>query len=276
MHDEPARLVALLIDHRTATWIAIQRACRMSDALEARLHVVLAIPRGTGTSHPVHVVSHVADLLRTRSPRRGHELEVVHGKLAEVGFEIARDESAVIVVVDSRFGAKKAGRLAHGLGIPVLVARDARADGDWIAASDMQHREYPVLSTARDLTRALDRELIYFHNARPLPVCVGDPMMAATTYAEMLKLQDDVATAKRARLDRLAGADAHVHSIVTRAGTMIEGLLDLARDRDADVVVVGHSPRSWWQRLLGRGTTERLVEQARRSVLIVPLDGRVG
>jgi nucleotide-binding universal stress UspA family protein len=261
----------LLVDHRSVTSVAIQRASRMSDALDATLHVVLAIPRGTATTHPTLVVAHVADLLRATSPRYGHELEVVHGPLDEVGFDIARDEEAALVVVDAQFGAAKAGRLAERLGAPVLVARDERADGDWIAATDMQHLEFPVLSIARELARAVDRDIVFFHNAKPVPVFVADPMAGAETYVGMLMLQDDAAAATRARLAYLAGTDRRVHSVVTRAGDTIDVLLDLARERDADMVVVGHSPRSWWQRLVGRDTTELLAERTRRSVLIVPL-----
>jgi hypothetical protein len=42
----------------------------------------------------------------------------------------------------------------------------------------------------------------------------------------------------------------------------------VARDPDAAVVVIGHGPRSWWARILGRG--ERVLERSRGSVLVVP------
>ena len=42
----------------------------------------------------------------------------------------------------------------------------------------------------------------------------------------------------------------------------------VARDPDAAVVVIGHGPRTWWARILGRG--ERVLHKSRGSVLIVP------
>jgi nucleotide-binding universal stress UspA family protein len=261
----------LLLDHRTATRVAIQRASSVSNALDANLHVVLAIPRGTAPRHPSLVASHVLDVLRSSAPRHGFELEVVRGSLAELGSEIARDEAAALVVVDSHLGSKRACRLAHELGVPVLVARDARPDGDWIAASDMQHRKFPVLSVARDFARALERDIIYFHNAKPGPVYVADPMAGAASYVEMLKSQDESAAAKRERLESMARRQANARSRVVRAANTADALLQLARDRDADMVAVGHRRRSWLGRVLGRGTPERVVDHCRRSVLIVPL-----
>lgn len=260
------RVIVLLISRRSTTSAAIQRASRLSDAIAARLLVVLAIPDDAAPE-----VSLATSTLRASSPRRGHELEVVHGDLAEIGYEISRAEGASIVVVDDRLGAKEACRLADRLTVPVLVARDARAGGDWIAASDMKHLEFPVLATARGIAQALDRDVIYFHNAKPLPVLVHDPMAGPGTYAGMLALQDDVAAAKRARLATLASPHPRVRSVVTRAVDTVGVLVDLARDRDADMVVIGHAPHRWWRRLVRQDTTEQLVRRTRRSVLIVPL-----
>lgn len=264
--------VVLLLDHRNASSIAIRRAAAMSDGLEAKLHVVLSIPEATASRHPALVARNVADLLSASAPRRGYELEVVKGSIVELGAEIARDEDAALVVVGPRFGAKEACRLADELGVSVLVARDARRGGDWIAASDMLHLTYPVLSTARELSRALERDLLFFHNARPVPVFVGDPMVGAATYAGMLALQDDAAAAKRSRLQHLAATEGRLDSIVGRGASTVDAVLDLARTRDADLVAVGHHRRSWLERLLGRGTAEKIVERSRRSVLIVPLE----
>ncbi len=267
---ERERLVVLLIDHRAVTWNAIERASRMSDALCGRLHVVLAIPRETTGTAPTLILGDVTERLRARAPRGGFELEVTHESIAEHGFEVAREESAALVVVDAHFGAKQACHLADRLGVPVLVARDFRSGGEWIAASDLRHLRLPVLATARDLAHAVDREVLYFHNVKPLRMFVGDPMAGPASYAGMFDLQDDVVAAKRARLEHLAYVDRS-HGLVTLAANTTEALLDLARDRDADMIVVGHRPRTWFSRMFARGTTERLVARSRRSVMVVPL-----
>jgi nucleotide-binding universal stress UspA family protein len=270
--SERAGLVALLIDHRTATVVAIRRASDVSEALGAKLHVVLAIPRGTATAHPDALVAYVADVVRARAPHCGFEIEVVREPIAEVGFQIARDKSADLAVVDAGFGAKEACDLADRLGVPVLVARDERRDGEWIAASDMQYFGFPVLSVARELAHALDRDVVYFHNARPFSLVSAEPMAGAESYTGMLKLQDDAAAAKRARLERFAHGHGRASSLLTRAGSTVGTLLGLASDREADVVVVGHHPRAWLWRFLGRSTAERLVDRSQQSVLIVPLE----
>jgi nucleotide-binding universal stress UspA family protein len=254
--------------------VAIKRASDMSAALGAQLHVVLAVPRGTATAHPDALVAYVADVLRARAPQGGFELEVVRAPISKVAVQIARDIAADLVVVDAAFGAKEACDLADRVGVPVLVARDEHPDGEWIAASDMQYFGFPVLSVARELARALDRDVVYFHNARPFSLVSAEPMAGAESYTGMLKAQDDAAAAKRARLEQLADAHRQAHSLLTRAGNTVSTLLGLASDRGADLLVVGHHPRAWLWRFLGRGTAERLVDRSRRSVLIVPLEER--
>lgn len=272
MTGEPPRLVALLLDGRAATAAAIQRASDLSEAIDAQLSVVLGMPRRAATTHPDLLVAYVIEMLRARAPRRSFELHVVCASIAEVGAEIARDLAADLAVVDAGLGASEACRLVDDLGAPVLVARDERPEGTWIAASDMAYFGFPVLSVARDLARVLDRELVYFHNAAPVSVMASDPMAGAGSLTEVLKLQDDDAEAKRARLEQFAHADRRARGLVTRAGSTVGALLDLAADRDADVLVVGHHPRSWLWRLMGRGTAERVVKRSRRSVLVVPLE----
>ncbi len=51
--------------------IAIERAITMSDALDTRVLVVLAIPPRTVTCHPALVIRHLAHLLDVGRPRPG-------------------------------------------------------------------------------------------------------------------------------------------------------------------------------------------------------------
>lgn len=264
-----AKLVVLLVDRETSL-VTIQRAASMADALDAKLHVVLAIPQGTAEQHPALAASHISELLALRPPRNGFELELVRGELAVRGTEIARAESASLVVVDARFGAKEACRLADEVGVPVLVARDAKANGVWIAATAMWHLEYPVLKVARELSRELGQDIVYFHNARPVLSYVPAPG-SVRSYPESLELQVEAARTKRSRLERLANGAPNARGIVARDANTVGAILSVARERDADVIAVGHRRRSWLARWLGIGTTERVVARSRRSVLIVPL-----
>jgi nucleotide-binding universal stress UspA family protein len=180
-----------------------------------------------------------------------------------------------VIVVDSALGAAEARRLVDKLDRPVLIARDARPNGELLAASDMSDAQFPVLARARCYARALERDITFFHNAKPMSVFVADPMSGGTSYASMLQMQEDVAAAKSAQLRNLAKTGRHAAAFVARAANTIDALLDLATERDADVIVVGHRPRSGIRRLLGRSTAERVIGRSGRSVLVVPVDRAV-
>ncbi len=262
--------VVVLLDHRTASWIPLHRATRLSNALGARLVVVLVVPETTLAMHPALVIRHIADLLFVRSPRHGHDLEVVRGSVANDGTAVIRELAPSLVVV-SMHHSDDACRLADELSLPVLVARDIRTGGKWIAASDMRNLAFPVLAYARGLAGTVGRELLYFHNAPPVSVFTSDPMATDGSYTAMLQLQDDAAAAKRMRLDRLAHED-HGQCVVTRSDDTAHALLEIARARDADVVVVGHRRRSRIGRFFGHHTAERVAKHSQRGVLVVPLD----
>jgi nucleotide-binding universal stress UspA family protein len=272
---EDAPVVLLLLDHRSASRATIQRAVRFADGLRGSLHVALTIPNRSARSRPMVVVSYVMDLLRSLRPRLGFDLEIVRDPITERAIAIARDLSPAVIVVDSALGAAEARRLVDKLDRPVLIARDARPNGELLAASDMSDAQFPVLARARSYARALERDITFFHNAKPMSVFVADPMSGGTSYASMLQMQEDVAAAKSAQLRNLAKTGRHAAAFVARAANTIDALLDLATERDADVIVVGHRPRSGIRRLLGRSTAERVIGRSGRSVLVVPVDRAV-
>lgn len=244
--------VLLLLDHAAASSCAIERAVSMSTALDAHLHVAITIPIETATAHPMLAVRHTLYLLGKHRVPRGTSFEVARGELASLASTVARDERADLVVVHPRFGAKHACGLADLLRKPVLVARPARKTGEWIAASDMRRLLLPVFSTVRGLAERLDRRVVYFHNAT--------------------LRRDWTVDAKRARLRDLA-MDRDDRYVVTHAGDTVSALLHVARNRDADVIAIGHRWHSWLARFVGTDTTEAIVENSIRSVLVVPVDG---
>lgn len=274
VRPDAERRVVLLLDHRSVAHVPLDRAVQLADGLRARLHVVLSIPRGTAPIHPALVAARVSSRLEARPPRQGFDLEVVHGDLRAHGLEIAAELAASLIVVDSAFGTLAACRAVDLLEVPVFVARDAREQGDVIAATDMRHLGFPVLSLGKDVGRALDRSVIFFHNAAPRGVLRPDPAVGAATYVARLQLEDDAVAAKRARLRRVAARDGASATIVSRAPSTVNELLRVARRRDADVLVLGRRPQSWFRRLVDRDVTARIAAGARRSVLIAPVQPR--
>ncbi len=244
--------VVLLLDHRSGVCIPVTRAARLCDVLGADLHAVLALPRKDESLFRAQV-SYLARLLEAVRPQRGHELEVVHGTPGEAGVAAARERDPEMVVVDAGVGGREACRIVDDVGAPLFVARDPRAMGEMIAASDLIPHRLPVLSITRDYARALERPMTAFHNASPT---------------------DPLATTER-RLKRLFGFAREAHAadaVVAQGASTLESLLSLAHERDADVVAVGHRPCTWMSRLVGKRLAERVVRRCQRSVMVVPID----
>lgn len=266
--------VLLLLPHSALTRVAIERAAATTAALGGHLYILLTIPRAAPICHPALMLSEVCKLAARSLAGRPFDVELVRGNPIELALAAARARPFALVVVDSTFDPKIACKLAEHFNRPVLVARDARPSGEVIAASDMSHTGYPVLTFARKFARPLDRPLTFFHNATPISVYTADPMGSAITYASVGALQAEQAVGRQARLRRLAGADPMVKTMVTQSPNEVEAILLVAKERDADVVVVGHRRRSWLSRWFARDIAERIVERCSRSVLLVPVERR--
>jgi nucleotide-binding universal stress UspA family protein len=262
-------LVVLLLDP-SSTSVAIRRASNVATALNARLEVILAIPEGTAERHPSLISAHASDLLAALRPRRDFTFEIVHGNALEMAAEMASNRDAELVIVDAAYGSRAATRLVEKTGIPVLIARDPRATGELVAASDMRDRQLPVLRFARDYADALDRKITFLHNAKPMPVFISDPMAGPATYTGMLEMQDSIASARAARLRTFAGRD-ELSTLVSRSASTPDAILELAQFHEADLIVLGHRRRSWISRLVSRGVAEEVAERSSCSVLVVPV-----
>lgn len=272
-HGTAGPTVTVVLDHDSSSRVAVERAAELAEAMHGTLHVLLAISHDVVDDRPELVRAGVRGLLEGLPSHVPHELEVVRGTAAQRGIQIARIRCPVLIVVDSGYGASEACRMADELAIPVLVARQARPDGGVVAASDLRHPRYPVLSQASHLADALERDVMFFHNATlPAPFAL-DPLAGPASYTAALAHRDGVVASRRARLRDLATRPARrARACVARQPNTADAILDVARDRDPDVVVVGHRPRSWLQWLMRRGRiTARVVARCRRSVLIVPL-----
>ena len=268
---EPSRnppVVMLLLDDRSASRAALQWGQEAAKALGAELSFVFAIPSPPYIGRSPLTPSLLARL-RGMSPTGHFDVELHRGNLRQVGIEMARTKSPALVVVGSTAGTE-ACSLVDELHVPVLVARDAPTGGPILAASDMEHLEYPVLATAREYAQALERKITFFHNAH-LPSFSTSETMASFDYASTFALQEQVVEAKSACLRKLAGDAPNVDTFVARAPRTVNAILELARQSDADIVSVGHQRRSRLGRLLGQRVAERLVRRCKRSVLVVPL-----
>jgi nucleotide-binding universal stress UspA family protein len=260
--------VVLALDHRSPSFVAARRAVQVADALGAHVEVQLACSEKLSGRRAVNV-AHIADFVEALRPRHGFNLKVHDGVLIDAARPLVEMwRRPLVIVAGPEIGAEAATSLVEELATPVLVARDSRS-GEVLAATDMRSSGFPVLSVARSYAKALGRKISYLHNAKPVPVLMSDPMAGSATYTAMLKLQDDVAAAKTARLR--AFAKDPESSYLSRSGNAVDAILDLARFHDADLVVVGHRAQPWWLRFLRTGVARSIVEQSQRSVLVTPL-----
>jgi nucleotide-binding universal stress UspA family protein len=172
--------------------------------------------------------------------------------------EAARARSELLVVggrSDARDSAP--GELVHALvadsACPVLVSSPSGDGKSMMVATDLDSPRLPVVRAAARMARRLGRLLTVVHNvdgasASPQPRRVEQAMThRLETLGEVVRAIDHVEDAT-----------------VTREATAVDGILQVARTRDVDMVVVGVRR--------GLGLTSRsILAEARRSVLTVPL-----
>jgi nucleotide-binding universal stress UspA family protein len=197
----------------------------------------------------------------------GLDLRVRVGAFRDVAIAIGRELQPTVVVISppEDEAAELAIAIADALCVPVMIARDPQPDGSVVVATDMRDLRYPVIDRCRPLVRVLERPATYVHASPPYAPPIAP--VAVDADAQANNLADIAADSKLARLERLARTEPQAEAIVMRSTRTVEAILDVAKRRDADLVVIGHRRRSHART---DRVCERVVAQCRRSVLVVP------
>lgn len=254
--------VVLLVDHNAPSKAAVDRAARLAHSLEAVLTLVDVIPReGDNPEQSTLIAKGESNVDGTRC-----RVEVIHGEMREVALHRIWALRPVVVVVAGTSDPALACELVDLTRVPVLVARDPRPHGAFIAATSMRHLSLPVISIGLELAAHFDRPLLLFHNALPPRSKRSD-----RHYASIDEVVDGAAVAVQRRLDDVANVDERADSVVTRSTDTAAALLALASDRNADLVLIGRRERSWISRMFEPRLVEDTIERSQRSVLIVPI-----
>lgn len=151
--------------------------------------------------------------------------------------------------------------------VPVLVAHRPREHEHVLAASNLELPERPVIRAAMRLSEWLRSALTVVHNRPAFAAQLAALGLAGTVTA----VPDDERDARdqertlRAELARL-GSVSRV--TITRRLDPAAGILEVASEADADLIVVG-APRSH-SKFLAERVAERLCTLSERSVLVVP------
>lgn len=270
----PRPVILLALDDHWPPTDAIVRASRAATALGGDLHVVAALAKHR-RDEPAKTLTRIVDRIRDLAPSNKIDVELRAGDLSQIAIHVGRRRNAVLVIVSPDAGGDgdTAAKVADALKVPVLVARTPRPNGAMVAATDMAHLQYPVLVTSRQFAQALDTPLMFFHNATPVSMFTLNPMISGTPYIDTSGVARDAAEAKLSRLRALAGSEDDVDVVVARSHETLDAILEVAVERKADIVAIGHRRRSWIARTLGRHLTAKVADRCDQSVLIVPVEG---
>ncbi|MBK8214770.1 MAG: universal stress protein [Myxococcales bacterium] len=268
---------------------ALRRAVQTSAALGHELHVLRVLPSLVrhNVLFPQRNVSDAFQALElsekaVRSTRSwlldalgddgtAERLVVRTGGFEEATIAYAREIRASLVVVPA--GGRRVGRsastIACAIGKPVLVPKARGKEDTIVAATSLAEEGYPVLRRAARLGRSLGGRMVAVHNVVPF-VSIAD---IASPFSQM---GDTIASVLELRTRRLRGAARRMaatsSSVITVGLDSCRAILDEARTRDADIVVVGARPRSWVDRVLSSDLAADVVDKARRTVVVEPLD----
>jgi nucleotide-binding universal stress UspA family protein len=186
--------------------------------------------------------------------RVGDFVEEVARRASELGAD-------VIAVSPSRKRLEATVReLAQQTGCAILVPRNCRTFSTLLAATDLEEPNTPLLRVAAELGRGLDATVVALHGV--LDEAHRKPS-APSLEQSLLMLE---------RATRNIGG--RFESVVSRAREPARGILEHARRRNVDIIVVGARPRG--SSRSSPGTAWRVVRRARRSVLVAPLDASDG
>jgi nucleotide-binding universal stress UspA family protein len=229
---------------------ALARAAAIAERFDAPLLVLLVTYEVAASDHDDEA------WFESALPRAIQRRYVrTTGPLIHEAIHHARLHHARIVVLSSDVGQSGScvTALATSADVPVLVARETTSGDAVIAGTDLHDTRFPVLQMAADMIDNFDTRLVGVHNLEP-----------GTTAAELTQRRTELATA----LDAITFAP---ELVIDCAVDPADAVLLAARERDADLVVVGAPPRAWLDSLLHPTVAARVVTSARRSVLVTPI-----
>lgn len=183
--------------------------------------------------------------------------------VSEVAAQAAAVDAAMIILpeTEERMGSAAAA-LARGTFRPVLVARPLASGNVLLAALDADDEQHPVLEAAELLAAELGSDVIAVYNddatANGSDTAPGRPDRTDP---------ETVLAPQHAGVGQGYGATM----LLTREGDSARVFVREARARDVDTILVGARPPSLFERLQGQDVVADVVDDADRSVLIMPL-----
>ncbi|HEY2734012.1 MAG TPA: universal stress protein [Polyangiales bacterium] len=228
------------------------RAAQALASLEDNLAAIHATPRWLG-----HVLG--GDLSQDK-------FAVYTGAFVEKVVDHAALVDASLIVLAERkrrFGTMVT-MLSRASGLPVLVLRDASSEPSILAATDLEDARLPVLRRAADFGERFHVRVVAFHNLTP---------SSSTPSAPIPNGLESVL-----RKLRLSWASRELHlagETIASESSPADAIVRTAHANNVDLVVVGARAVSRLGRFSLNNIAVDVVDRARSSVLVIPLERAV-
>jgi nucleotide-binding universal stress UspA family protein len=278
---EPRVLVAMRSNEDAIE--ALQRAEQFAQTLQGELLVLSVLPAlgGDRVSQP-----NGSDAFQSLQAARGafhmaralcrHYLRyevaedniiVRQGTFLAAVAEVALMYNVDLIVLPPSEGrdGRRVTKLTQLTHVPVLIARPPGHSETIVAASDLEDQECPILKRANQLSQRLAAPMVLVHNLQPT-VHLAEPSPLAHTYDEEREAREE--HVKKTSKSLAPEADTVLISSLSTA----DGILQVANEKCADLIVVGAYRRGWMSRLFTSGVAAQVAERAPHSVLVTPLD----
>jgi nucleotide-binding universal stress UspA family protein len=246
---------------------ALQRADALARDLGADLHVV----HGTGRTARRSNASSAAKRLEAARERALAWCDAVLARRFEGGLMVDPSDiveasvaasylvAPMFIVIGAASGTPShetahsiARRILDRAGRPVLLARALGSSRRILAATDFTDGRFPVLTYGRALGAGIGAPVTWLHDAGS-----HDNGEVARRRRQLQELSKNWRTATDAA--------------VVNAGTPTDTILGAARRNNADMIVIGAHVRRGPLHMFVQRTSDRVVDHAEQSVLVVPV-----
>ncbi len=274
------------VDGSQETERTVLYAVNIARERDADVHAVQAVPRnGTLWLAPEDETGLRARLraLRLAAEREGVLVRIVtlRGTPEHVIPAYAQLNAASLIVIGHRYGSSRlwrnsavATRLSRSSPVPVLVVparRDVAVEASpkrIVAAVDFTVASALALRAAVDLSRRHGARLTIVH-ATEAPRHMVLSGGAAWRLVQRLPAEAKVLAERLKRKAVALGSQDFEPMVVT--GDAHRGIVDVAKETAADLIVMGVAPRTWVDEVVSGSTLRAVMRRAKAPILVLPI-----
>lgn len=202
---------------------------------------------------------------------------VKEGEYVSEIIRAGQEMDTVLIVLPDSMGlpGEDVTRIADETGVPVLVSRHPRGGKTILAASDLSSDTLRVLSKSLDFRDKLNSCIIFMHNIEPGD---GIPSSHSETGLESEQISEEERAGTIKQILRIFAPELgpDIKSVIMNRADTPGAILEVAKNTQADIVVVGVHHHSWLDQAFGTRIAENVVDRSDRSVMVVPVENLQG